>query len=274
MSDGDNVQWLFNAFPTGASWWGSPARGAVPLGWTLSPGLVALGPVVLHYLARTRTRNDDLVAAPSGIGYAYPSEWAAAPQRDFAALTGEALTRTSAALGGAAPGGMRVVNVIGDPCVGGSYVPGCTGLWAPNMTALAPLLARPEVDGVFFYTYGAGYSGWSGTRWSAPVGGGAGKARRRKPVVGGRVSLWGEAASGTMLGVRPLVARLRALLAAGKISTDAGDADGYSLVPVHAWSHNVSDVALAARLLAATGDFEVVTPTALMQSVAANVAPS
>ena len=175
MSDGDNVQWLFNAFPTGAAWWGSPARGSVPLGWTLSPGLVALGPAVLHYLARTRSANDDLVAAPSGIGYAYPSEWAAAPQRAFAALTGAALTRTSAFAGG---GPMRVVNVIGDPCVGGSYVPGCKGLWQPNMTALAPLLARPEVDGVIFYTYGAGYSGWSGTRWDAAT---------RKPVVGGRV---------------------------------------------------------------------------------------
>jgi hypothetical protein len=47
MSDGDNVQWLFNNFVTDPNnWWGSPARGQVPLGWTLSPALVDLGPAV------------------------------------------------------------------------------------------------------------------------------------------------------------------------------------------------------------------------------------
>jgi hypothetical protein len=70
MSDGDNIQWLYNAFPTQPSWWGSPDRGSVPLGWTLSPGLVELGPVILNYIARTATANDDLIAAPSGIGCA------------------------------------------------------------------------------------------------------------------------------------------------------------------------------------------------------------
>lgn len=68
MSDGDNIQWMYNAFATQPSWWGSPARGSVPLGWTLSPGLVELGPVILNYIARTASANDDLIAAPSGIG--------------------------------------------------------------------------------------------------------------------------------------------------------------------------------------------------------------
>ena len=69
MSDGDNIQWMYNAFPIQPSWWGSPDRGTVPLGWTLSPGLVELGPVILNYIARTATANDDLIAAPSGVGY-------------------------------------------------------------------------------------------------------------------------------------------------------------------------------------------------------------
>ena len=46
-----------------------------------------------------------------------------------------------------------------------------------------------------------------------------------------------------------------------------------SLIPVHAWSHNVSDVVAVAAALEATGHFEVVTPTALLKAVAQNVIP-
>ena len=35
-------------------WWGSPDRSKVPLGWTLSPALVELGPVILNYISRTK----------------------------------------------------------------------------------------------------------------------------------------------------------------------------------------------------------------------------
>ena len=47
-----------------------------------------------------------------------------------------------------------------------------------------------------------------------------------------------------------------------------------SLIPVHAWSHNVSDVVAVAAALEATGHFEVVTPTALLRAVAQNVPPT
>ena len=43
MSDGDNIQWMYNTFAVQPSWWASPDRGKVPLGWTVSPGLVELG---------------------------------------------------------------------------------------------------------------------------------------------------------------------------------------------------------------------------------------
>ena len=60
---------LDNNFVTDTThWWGSPDRGKVPLGWTLSPALVELGPVILNYIARTRSANDDFVGAPSGLG--------------------------------------------------------------------------------------------------------------------------------------------------------------------------------------------------------------
>jgi len=76
MSDGDNIQWMYNAFATQQNWWGSPDRGTVPLGWTLSPGLVELGPVILNYLSRTATANDDLIAAPSGVGLVHTTLYA------------------------------------------------------------------------------------------------------------------------------------------------------------------------------------------------------
>ena len=52
-------------------WWGSPDRGKVRLGWTLSPALVELGPVVLEYMRKTMSENDDFVGAPSGVGFAF-----------------------------------------------------------------------------------------------------------------------------------------------------------------------------------------------------------
>jgi len=55
-----------------------------------------------------------------------------------------------------------------------------------------------------------------------------------------------------------------------KISKDGRDAaKGYSLIPVHAWSHNVTGVVAVAKALEATGNFEVLTPTELLAAVAA-----
>ena len=102
---------------------------------------------VLEYLARTQTAQDDFVGAPSGLGYIYPSTWPTAALRDFATLTGEFMNTTSAVLDRP----MSVVNVIGDPCVGGTYIPNCKGLTAPNVSALLPILSQPNVRGLLFF---------------------------------------------------------------------------------------------------------------------------
>jgi len=205
------------------------------------------------------------------------------------------MTATTQALRGKA---MTVVNTIGDPCIGGKHTshlargftlpreliaqneaeffecgagvffPGCKGLNSPNMSAIAPILSQPNVDGMFWCTFGAGYSGWSGTEWYSINGEG-----HAKPVIGGRFSLWGEAKEGSMLGVTPLVNHMVRLLIERKINTDATSADGYSLFPVHAWSHNVTDVVAVAKALEATGSFETVTPSELLKAVAQNVKP-
>ena len=85
--------------------------------------------------------------------YIYPSTWATDKLTEFCSLTGAFMTATAAVT--KTP--YSTVNVIGDACVGGSYHPGCKGLDSPNMSSLEPLLARDEVDGIFWYTFGAGY---------------------------------------------------------------------------------------------------------------------
>ncbi|WP_148450062.1 GxGYxYP domain-containing protein [Gorillibacterium timonense] len=72
LSDGDNLQYMEGAF---RSYWSSPDRGEVPLGWTVSPLMVDAMPGVLDYLNRTATDNDVLVSGPSGLGYTYPVNW-------------------------------------------------------------------------------------------------------------------------------------------------------------------------------------------------------
>ena len=128
MSDGDNVQFLLNSFATGAAWWASPARGQVPMGWTISPSLVDLAPVVAKYIYDSASPQDDLVAGVSGWGYAYP-DTQTAPRAAAAA------TRTGADMHKA---DMRLVNVLG---AGEGYA----------AATVEPLLAQAEVDAVLWY---------------------------------------------------------------------------------------------------------------------------
>lgn len=111
--------------------------------------------------------------------------------------------------------------------------------------------AGPYADagayGVFLYE-GDGYCG-RGARLSW-----AGDA----PVVGGRAPLWGT---------RDPVWLARVLRGLPK---DARNPDSYSLVPVHVWTHNVSDVISTVKLLG--GDyFDVVTPEDFVSRLRANV---
>ena len=47
----------------------------VPMGWTISPGLVSLAPAMLEYTYSIATANDSFVTGPSGLGYIYPSSF-------------------------------------------------------------------------------------------------------------------------------------------------------------------------------------------------------
>ena len=72
FSDGDNVQYMQHFMKRT---WGNPARGSVPMGWTVSPLSVDLDPAMLNYFYHTATTNDCLVSGPSGAGYTRLNFW-------------------------------------------------------------------------------------------------------------------------------------------------------------------------------------------------------
>jgi hypothetical protein len=67
LSDGDNVQYCQHAM---SELWDNENRGIVPINWTVSPGLVDMGPGLLNYYYSTATPNDFFASGPSGLGYA------------------------------------------------------------------------------------------------------------------------------------------------------------------------------------------------------------
>ncbi len=67
LSDGDNVQYCQHAM---SGLWDNPARGTIPINWTVSPALADLGPGLLNFYYNTSTPNDFLASGPSGLGYA------------------------------------------------------------------------------------------------------------------------------------------------------------------------------------------------------------
>lgn len=71
LSDGDNAQYMQRAM---RKIWdqNTASRGIVPLNWTVSPGLVDLGPALLNYYYTTATTKDCFVSGPSGMGYTLP----------------------------------------------------------------------------------------------------------------------------------------------------------------------------------------------------------
>ena len=67
LSDGDNVQYCQHRMSV---LWEDKDRGSIPLNWTVSPGLVDIGPGILNYFYDSVTDNDCFSSGPSGLGYA------------------------------------------------------------------------------------------------------------------------------------------------------------------------------------------------------------
>lgn len=199
ISDGDNVQWLLGSHDN-INNWNDPDRARVNLGWTISPSLSELAPVVYEkYVDNCLTTPEGrnvLIAGPSGKAYYLPGRYADADLESESILLNRFMKKAD----------LRIVNIIdadnsdNDP---------------------SAYLKQDNIDALFYYSYGANYTGRNGQiDWYG-----------NKPSIGGRYTLWG-----TLSSPQSLATQLN------QASTDIYSQDGYSLIPVHVWSRSVNDV--------------------------------
>ncbi len=247
MSDGDNVQFLIDGFATDPTWFGSPDRGSVPMGWTLSPSLADLSPVEMSYLYSNAASGqngplfrDVFVAGVSGFGYLYPDSVGSPQDLDaLTALSSAYMTKAD----------MRIVNILGH---GEGYANG----------TVASYLAHDNIDAVVWYNY----DDYAGLKGSIDFVNG-------KPVIGGRFMLWGQDMPPDPTGptFKNVTGLAQALLEQARDPTSSA---GYSLIPVHAWSHNVTDCRTVMDLVnaAAPGTVDFVAPDEFVRRIMAGIA--
>jgi hypothetical protein len=91
FSEGDNFQYNQHRMRI---LWDDPNRGKVPINWTSSPLLYDGAPAILDYFRKTATKNDLLIAGPSGAGYFNPNAWPEKSFSDFLKKTYSYLNKT------------------------------------------------------------------------------------------------------------------------------------------------------------------------------------
>jgi len=128
-------------------------------------------------------------------------------------------------------GDLSIVNVIGNS----------------RNPDLAAYTQCSNIDAVFYYMY-SDYAGWKGKiMWS-----------NDKPIIGGRFALWQDKESPVSL--------------AQKINESVKSQytpDGYSLIPVHAWSYTLEDVKKCVNML--DPDVRVVAPDDFVKLIKRNL---
>ncbi len=72
MTEGDNLQYMQHRMRV---MWDEPARGEVPVNWTVQPLVLDAAPAMLGHYQGTATPNDHFTAGPSGAGYIFPEAW-------------------------------------------------------------------------------------------------------------------------------------------------------------------------------------------------------
>jgi len=209
LTDGDNVGWVLGSFASNARWFGSPARGHIPMGYGLPPILSDLAPDALawfHRQAEADEGNDDFVAGPSGTGYFFPSRYPPAALRRDVDRLDSLMQRAD----------LHLAQVLDEHSLDR------TDLWSAY-------LREPQIDGLIYLEY-------------APYNGGRGRIvwAAGKPVVSARLILWQGVQGGDPAEVEQRIATA---------PRDLDFASGYTLVSVHAWTHTPADVAALIRRL-------------------------
>ncbi len=192
MSDGDNVSSLTGAWATDPKWFGSPYRGSFDMTWDLTSTLAEVNPVAFDYYyqhASSGPHRDNFVSA-HGAGTLFPSQYP-----DNAGLVASISQSMKLA-------DQRVVSIL-DP--------------AYDTNTLYPILDDPQVTGIMFKTYDAGYRGRDGALdW-----------HNGKPILSVKYSLWDGIQS-----AREIADEVNA----STHRDGAHDPASYSIVNVHPWS--------------------------------------
>jgi len=137
VSDGDNLQYMQNHLK---EVWADPARGRVPISWTINPLAADAAPAMLSYYERTATPNDYFVTGSSGAGYIHPSAWPDATFHLFAEQTQRYMART----------GLRVIQIQNtgaarpqplEPQKAAAYASGILPLGINMMNNVAPTIS-------------------------------------------------------------------------------------------------------------------------------------
>ena len=161
FTDGDNVQWFHNAFLSSTNWWGSPARGLVPVGWGLSPCLRDLSPTIVERLyeeASITQPATNIFVAMSPIGYAYPSLMSA---------------------GARATNASRLSGYLRDLGLSSLVVLDKSGFETPSV--YEPYLQQDTLNAIFYWDAFGDYAKYKGAvHWLAG-----------KPVISAFTTLWG-----------------------------------------------------------------------------------
>lgn len=153
-SDGDNVQTWYNFFPFNKKDMLAP-RNDFPMGWSIQPSLIDLGPNILNYVYQRADKNDYFVCAVSGHGYIYPQTYA--NLKSFTESLSMYLRKTD----------LDIVQILD------------SGV-SPDIVEAYSLI--PELKGGM-YMFGDRYAGGKGSiYWS----------KNNKPFVTVRESLWDE----------------------------------------------------------------------------------
>lgn len=205
MSDGDNVQWLLNDWSTSNNWYGAKNRGTVPITWTISPGIEYFSPNMWDSTLRTQTENDDFITGPSGGGYTYLNSFT--KKGSFAEITGALMKNMN----------LKVINVI-------------SGSNQNKQADYVDMVNYSDTDAIIYYPFNHGYAALGGYYYLQNSQG------KQVPVLSSRWSLWDNGDDGYMMGVDQLVQNLLTL------PKGTSNSNAYSIIPVHAWSHNYDDV--------------------------------
>ncbi len=156
VSDGDNFNWLLKEFYGHPKAYGSPSRGQVSIGWSISPAMCESAPTVMKYLydkaTNTPTVKDYFIGSTSGIGYMNPDMF---PDLQASAdLTNKFMKKAD----------LNILNIIGT-----RY----------DSSDMLKYLEQDNIDAIFYYKY-ENYAGLNGDIYFV----------NDKPVIGARYRLW------------------------------------------------------------------------------------